>query len=191
MTFSHSGSPPFCPPERIFFKSQRWDFRGKKFGFCPKVPPNPINSADLAEHYYFSNPDLVNPGDIVSHFGAPGEATLSATPYDRKVIGVVSEVPGLILGETNNNTKPVALSGRVPVRVHSRGGPIKPGDPITTSSMPGVGIKATQPGRIIGTALESWTGEGEGKILVLINLGYYIGEENDTALLVQPEEMVI
>jgi len=95
------------------------------------------------------------------------------------------------LGETNNNTKPVALSGRVPVRVHSRGGPIKPGDPITTSSMPGVGIKATQPGRIIGTALESWTGEGEGKILVLINLGYYIGEENDTALLVQPEEMVI
>jgi len=24
---------PFCPPERIFFRNQRPDFRGKRFGF--------------------------------------------------------------------------------------------------------------------------------------------------------------
>jgi len=85
----------------------------------------------------------------------------STTAYESRLVGIVSTNPyGEILGDrtfsVEENRVPVALAGQVPVKVSIESGPIAPGDPITSSSTPGVGMKATRTGRIIGIALEAF-----------------------------------
>jgi hypothetical protein len=70
-----------------------------------------------------------------------------------KVAGVVATNPGFLLGRDTKNGVPIAFQGRVPVKVTTKNGDIKPGDFITTSDIPGVGMKATEAGRVIGKAL--------------------------------------
>src|SRR3989344_1926793 len=55
----------------------------------------------------------------------------------------------------------VALAGRVPVRVSTEGGAIQPGDRLTSSSLPGIAMKATTTGMTIGVALEAFDGGDE------------------------------
>jgi hypothetical protein len=50
----------------------------------------------------------------------------------------------------------VALSGRVPVKVSLENGEIKKGDYLTSSSTPGVAMKALRPGPVVGKALEGF-----------------------------------
>lgn len=71
-----------------------------------------------------------------------------------------------------NRRAPLALSGRVPCKVSAENGPIRPGDLLTVASVPGHAAKATTAGPVVGTALEAheW---GEGRILVLANLGWF------------------
>ena len=73
-------------------------------------------------------------------------------------IGVISTAPGVLLGKELTNAKPVALSGRVPVKVNNEGGVIAIGDRITLSSVSGVGTKATTTAETIGIALEAFNG---------------------------------
>ena len=60
-----------------------------------------------------------------------------------------------MIGEADGEGKPVivGLSGRVPVKVSTKNGDIRPGDYITTSDIPGVGMRATRAGHVIGKAL--------------------------------------
>jgi hypothetical protein len=153
--------------------------------------PDPIEGADVAEHYYIEGKDLISDGEIMSAGDVAGEATSSAMAYDRKLLGVVSWQPGLQIGAQTESTLPIALNGRVLTRVSDAGGAISVGDPITSSEVRGVGMKATKPGKIIGTALESFTGTGEAKIMVNVNIGYYLGEQGDTALIEQPREITL
>ncbi|MCP3982719.1 MAG: hypothetical protein GY716_25795 [bacterium] len=67
---------------------------------------------------------------------------------------------------------PIALSGRVPVKVDAAFGEIRAGDYLAPSPVPGVAMKATRPGPIVGTALESFSG-GRGKVLTFIHRGHY------------------
>ena len=81
-----------------------------------------------------------------------------------KVIGVVSTKPGLLLGFDDTSLKageksyPIALKGRVPVRLSTENGEIKAGDELMLSSLPGVAMKATSTGKIVGVALEDFDG---------------------------------
>lgn len=50
-----------------------------------------------------------------------------------------------------------------------------PGDYITTSDIPGVGMKATDPGRVIGKALTGLSGEEQGMVVVFIQNTYFDG----------------
>ena len=68
----------------------------------------------------------------------------------------------------------VALAGRVPVKVDASFGSIVPGDSLTSSPVPGVAMKATRPGPVIGTALEAHSG-GAGVIEVFVHRGWYGG----------------
>lgn len=174
-----------------------------------QTPPvfNPINGADLAEHYIFSTEDQVEAGDVVSLGETAGEGDKVSRPYDRKLLGVIAESPGLVLGESAPDSLPVAISGRVPVKVTAKNGAIKVGDPITSSDIPGVAMRATAAGKILGTAMESFDGsscssEGTdsgqarmtgtqcvGKILVSINPGYYINDGQDLAIIENQPEM--
>jgi Concanavalin A-like lectin/glucanases superfamily len=72
------------------------------------------------------------------------------------------------------NTVPVALSGRVPVKIASSSAQIAAGDYLTASFEPGKAMKATESGRVIGMALENWTPEsGKDRILVFVNPMFY------------------
>ncbi len=133
-----------------------------------------VEAADLAELY--SSKYRLEPGDIVS---IEGEGNIEAVkksnqPYDSKILGIVSTKPGLTLGsetkvdEIYKYSHPIGLSGRVPVKVTNSNGEIKPGDFITSSNIPGVGIKATKPGYVIGRALESYNESEQGTIMVFI-----------------------
>jgi hypothetical protein len=53
---------------------------------------------------------------------------------------------------------PVALKGRVPIRLSNENGSIKKGDRIQLSSIPGIGMKATKSSVVVGIALEDFDG---------------------------------
>ncbi|MFG0317609.1 MAG: FG-GAP-like repeat-containing protein [Planctomycetota bacterium JB042] len=63
----------------------------------------------------------------------------------------------------------VALAGRVPVRVV---GPVKAGEPLTSSHVTGHAMAMTEAGPSIGIALESKAGEGRGTVVVLAQAGW-------------------
>ncbi|HEX7708604.1 MAG TPA: hypothetical protein VF701_19240, partial [Thermoanaerobaculia bacterium] len=111
--------------------------------------------------------------------GARNEVVASVGAYQTSVAGVVSEQPGLLLGEPGDTKAMIATFGRVKVRVDASKGAIRPGDLLVTSDEPGTamrsqeidlgGMKIHRPGTIIGKALEPLE-TGKGEILVLLSL---------------------
>ena len=162
-----------------------------------------VSGEDYAE--YFGTDGSLEPGDLVS---LSGEATTvddpqygilaksfverSTVPYDNKVVGIISTNPySEILGEKTfteeENPMPVALAGQAPVKVSTENGEIQPGDPLTSSSTPGVAMRATESGPNVGKALEPFDGSvssityqvsGEefagGKIMVFVSVGWFV-----------------
>jgi hypothetical protein len=118
-----------------------------------------INNFDVAEEYDVEDP-TIGPGDVVRFKkDATGKLVVERTTeaYDKEAIGVISTAPGLYLKdwkENKENGRPVALVGRVPVKISNENGEIKRGDYLTPSSIPGVAMKATSGGIIIGRAME-------------------------------------
>ncbi|MBP7806995.1 hypothetical protein KA047_00675 [Candidatus Saccharibacteria bacterium] len=154
-----------------------------------------IGGADLAERF-ISNDSLV-PGDIVSmQDNSVGEVVPTSKPYDDKVLGIVATEPGLIIGPQEENSYPIALSGRVPAKVMFKPGEsIKSGDRITSSTVAGYGMKAVNAGRVVGTALEdlnpetliecpdgSPEGARCGTVMVFVNLVDYNGQKVEVAM---------
>jgi len=107
-------------------------------------------------------------GEIVSLDTTDGitAGTIQRAKYGDNLFGVISTQPGVLLGDIING-RPVALKGRVPVKVNSEGGNIKIGDRITVSSVAGVGTKATTTTETVGVALEAFS-SGTGTILIAI-----------------------
>jgi hypothetical protein len=103
----------------------------------------------------------------------------AAGAYDTTVTGVVSEQPGILLGERSTTKVAVAQSGRVRVKVDASYGAIKPGDLLVVSPRAGYamrsepvtigGVTTHRPGTILGKALEPLAA-GEGQVLVLLTL---------------------
>ena len=101
--------------------------------------------------------------------------------YQSEVIGVVSDNYGDFSSTGNNikkedNPMPVALNGRVPVKISNSSEAINAGDYITTSAENGKAEKATKAGEVIGKALTSWTpNSGQDTVMIFIEQGYYDG----------------
>ncbi|MBN1162457.1 hypothetical protein JXA34_01795 [Patescibacteria group bacterium] len=95
-------------------------------------------------------------------------------PYSRNIIGVVTADPEIALvGKTQESFVHIASLGNSPVRVTAKNGPINEGDYVTSSEIPGVGMKATESGNVIGRALESYTQEDpsqEGVIMAALDV---------------------
>jgi len=64
---------------------------------------------------------------------------------------------------------PVALAGRVPVKVV---GPVLAGEPLTSSDVEGYAMAMRRAGPSVGIALESKAGAGRGTVLVLVQPGW-------------------
>jgi hypothetical protein len=113
----------------------------------------------------------VKDGNIIA--ATPKGYGLTKTAYDSNVYGVYTETPAIFLKNTNDpQAKPVTTSGKSNVLVSSINGNIKKNDFITTSTIPGVGQKATRNGMILGTALQDYSSSDKnkvGKILVAVN----------------------
>jgi hypothetical protein len=127
--------------------------------------------ADVAE-LYTTNDASLEAGDIVSL--DPSLKTgvkKSASAYDQNVLGIVSTKPGMVIGGVDKEgvkALPVALSGRVPVKVITENGAIEPGDYLTPSSVPGIAMKSKGFGLVIGQAMSAYSRQGTGMILVFV-----------------------
>ncbi|MFA6522049.1 MAG: hypothetical protein WCT24_00420 [Patescibacteria group bacterium] len=123
-------------------------------------------SADYAE-YFNGNPALFPEGVIA---GIQSDGSVAPAITDESVIGVRSISPivlgGVSEGESIANKVTVGLFGQIRVNVNNEGGAITAGDYITVSSVPGVGKKATESGKVVGQALESIDGSGLIKVYV-------------------------
>ncbi len=83
--------------------------------------------------------------------------------FDPKMFGVIQEQP-LLVYRTEVKGKPVVRSGIARVNVTTLNGPIKYGDSITSSDVPGKGQRATESGYTLGVAMEAFSGEGATQI---------------------------
>lgn len=131
---------------------------------------------DLAEDYPTRDYTLAA-ADLVSLDTAEkGFVRKSFGRNDRDIIGVYSENPALRLSQKDAHIDgaravPIALAGRVPVKVSLENGPIKIGDYITASSEAGIAAKAVRPGRVVGRALSSYSGAEDEEARVTIFIG--------------------
>ena len=105
-------------------------------------------------------------------------AVLSSMAYDPQVLGIVSRDAGIIFNTINSSGSgvPVIATGEVYALVSVRDGPIKKGDLLTTSTIPGVAVKAIRPGYVLGTAKEDSTVTDPKeieKIAIDLNLHYF------------------
>ncbi|OGF91180.1 hypothetical protein A3H65_03210 [Candidatus Giovannonibacteria bacterium RIFCSPLOWO2_02_FULL_45_14] len=126
-----------------------------------------LGASDVAENYF--SDEALEPGDVVitkkgttTSYAFVGK---SSSP-DEPLFGVVSTKPGITLGTNYENASgttsgkvyPVALSGRIPVKISLENGNIKAGDTLTAASEAGYAMKARPSDRVIGLALEDYTG---------------------------------
>ncbi|UCD54667.1 MAG: hypothetical protein JSV93_03860 [Candidatus Omnitrophota bacterium] len=141
---------------------------------------------DIAEFMDVLKEDDVREGQIVS-LAQDDKLGKSKGNYDENLIGVVSGERTTTLHLANENASyedtvrlPIALVGRVYVKVNNESGQIRVGDPITSSSQPGIGMKATRTGKIIGYAMEEidFKESRQDEILVFVNTGYYVSGED-------------
>ena len=109
--------------------------------------------ADLAEYYYSTQ--ALEPGQVVviDREGDGDDVVRSTRAYSGGILGVVSTQPGIILGLRAEDGFPIALTGRIPVKFSMENGPVKAGDYLTSSSIPGYAMRATGAGPTIGKAL--------------------------------------
>lgn len=130
-------------------------------------------SYDFAE--MFPSRDALAAGEVVVFADGDEEVRRSTgQTYDDRIAGIISTQPGFLAGENIPGHVPVALTGRVPTYVSGENGAIAIGDPLTTSSKPGYAMKATEPGPIVGYAMEAFNGS-TGAIIAVVRPSYYDG----------------
>jgi len=127
-----------------------------------------------------------NPGDIVSFYNS--DYQLASVEYDQSIVGVIVNDPVASYEDQNlDSYKLVVDSGEVVLNVSNKNGEIKKGDFVTSSDMPGVGIKADRSGQIVGVALENYVSTNStdiGQIALLISIRYNVsGSSNQTNVL--------
>lgn len=107
-------------------------------------------------------------GDIVST--TEQGLVRSSRVGDNKMFGVIQEKPLLLYRDLEAKGKPVMRSSIAQVNVTTSNGPIKYGDYITSSEIPGKGQKAPPQGPVLGIALAPFDGSGVGQIPVALKI---------------------
>jgi len=117
----------------------------------------------------------LEPGDVLV-IGSDGKLARSTQSYQPTVVGVYSTQPGFVGGQPVEGELeghvPLAVVGVVPVKASAENGPIRPGDLLVASSIPGHAMKASPNppvGTVIGKALEGLE-ENTGIIRMLVIL---------------------
>jgi hypothetical protein len=123
----------------------------------------------------------IEAGDLVVINGN-GYYERSSKPYDNLVVGVESGNRGRFKlddesMEREEGQRQVGIMGHILVNVSIENGPIRPGDSLTTSSLPGRAMKSNRPGYVVGRAIQAFDGRdgSTGKIEVLVDPGWFGG----------------
>ncbi len=136
------------------------------------------SGADLAE-LYGTHDASIEPGDVVCLDSSMRAGVKKcANKYDSGAMGIITTNPGLVIGDVEDpdaKAAPVVLAGRTPVKVSTENGPIATGDLLTPSSKPGVAMKATKAGQIIGQAMGPFSGDGVGMTVVFVKTNFSHG----------------
>jgi hypothetical protein len=137
-----------------------------------------LQNADCAEDFEVEAVETAAPGTVMV-ISDDSRLRVSDQAYDQRVAGIVAGAgqyrPGIILGRKKGEPHclPIALMGRVYCKVDADQGAIQVGDLLTSSSVPGYAMKASNPmrafGAIIGKALDRLDA-GQGLISVLVTL---------------------
>lgn len=144
-------------------------------GTCPSTGGDYAESVDVD-----GDKKDYEPGDVmVIDPDHPGHFLMSSEPYSSLVAGIYSTKPGYVGRRQTTDPKlstteiPMAMVGIVPTKATTENGPIKVGDLLVTSSIPGYVMKGTDhdkmPGTIVGKALASLKSD-TGVIEVLVSL---------------------
>jgi site-specific recombinase XerD len=124
-------------------------------------------AADFAEYFKKDTQETISYGTIVC-LNTSGLVT-SCVEDNQNIVGVSSEKPGFVGGKNLGNASViVGLVGQIETYVSGKNGPIQAGDPISVGGSEGIGIKATNGGRIVGRALQPYDSTTPGKILVYV-----------------------
>lgn len=118
------------------------------------------------------------PGDVlVISDDTKSDVEKSQTPYSTEVVGVYSTKPGYVgrrfTGPKSKQEVPMAMIGIVPIKVTAQNGPIRRGDLLVTSSIPGYAMKGTDRSRMLGAVVGKalgHLGSGVGVIEAVITL---------------------
>ena len=111
-----------------------------------------LENADCAEDFDIVDADLIDPGTVMV-VGEEGALHQSHQAYEKRVAGVISGAgdykPGIVLDkqQSQSGRKPIALLGKVFCKVDASYAPVRVGDLLTTSDMPGHAMKAVDPAR--------------------------------------------
>ncbi len=138
-----------------------------------------INGADYAEYFYQQIPGDLETGDLVC-LSLEGKAEKCVN--GKSMVGVVSSNPGFVGNDIYDQKNPhltalVGIVGQVQTRVSTENGPIEAGDFLTSSSTPGIAMKATRAGPIIGKAFEPFDGSNDE--LLITNCSNQVPSTND------------
>lgn len=155
---------------RAYSSGSDLEFRVKTNGNVTADGSFTGGGADFAE--LLPAAETLGPGEVAA-VAADGRLVRSTVAYQQSLLGVVSTRPGFVgdlWTEVPEAEKvPLAVVGVVSVRVCDEGGPVRPGDQLTSSSRPGVAMRAVRfvPGAILGKALSALE-EGEGVVHALV-----------------------
>jgi hypothetical protein len=123
--------------------------------------------ADLAEIY--ASDETYEPGTVVK-LGGSAEITQTTSIEDMNVFGVISTDPAYLMNSEAEGL-PVALKGRVPVKVF---GKVLKGERLISSHLPGVamalGFNEYDPRKVIGRSLEQKTTDNLGVVEAVIGV---------------------
>lgn len=127
---------------------------------------------DMAEYFELDPSQPTDPGNIVVlNKGKSNNYILSEQAYDPHMVGVISQNPSVVLNNPSVGP-PVALAGRVVVKLKTGLPLIKSGDFLTTSDVKGRAMLATEPGPVIGYAVTNQKA-GENEVTILLQPGRY------------------
>lgn len=141
-----------------------------------------LGGADLSERFDVADDEAaITPGMVVSIDAEhEGRLLVSREPYDHRVAGIVSGAggvtAGMVMGQQGSvadGGHAVALTGRVYCLATASNGPIRPGDLLTTSAIPGHAMRVDDAARAQGAVLGKAMGtleQGQGLVLVLVGL---------------------
>lgn len=114
-------------------------------------------------------------GDVLA-VDPDGNVTVSRSAYAGNLIGVRSTRPSYLGNAAQAEAPgyvPLAVSGIVPVNATSENGAVRPGDLLTSSSVPGHAMRCEGVercfGRVVGKALDALP-DGRGQIRMLVSL---------------------